>query len=134
MDAADTSSTRLFSDWQALSEAVAQELTTWRAEHPQATLAEIETVVWEAGQRLQAHALQQLAQASPSADRARQPADERPTCPQCGGRLGLRGRRRRQVRPGRQRAPLELERTYAICPACDLGLFPPGPGTGPAAE
>ncbi len=111
--------------WRALAESVAAELTAWRQAHPRATLAEIEDVVEEVGQRLRARALADVVRASSSADLAAQPADERPTCPSCGGRLEARGRQRRRVRPARQRAPLDLERTYAVCTACGVGLFPP---------
>ncbi len=112
--------------WQALAEEVAQELAVWRRAHPQATLAEMEEVVLEVGQRLQARALEQLVQASATADLAAQPVAERPACPQCGGRLEPRGRQRRTVRPARQRAALAVTRSYAVCTACGAGLFPPG--------
>lgn len=111
--------------WRALAEDVAAELTAWRRAHPRATLAEMEDVVEEVGQRLRARALADVVRASASADLAARPADARPTCPSCGGPLEARGRQRRRVRPARQRAPLEIERTYAVCTACGAGLFPP---------
>jgi hypothetical protein len=112
--------------WGALAESVAVELTTWRRAHPRATLAEIEDAVYEAVQRLQARALQQVVLSSAVADVAAQPLDERPTCPTCGGRLEPRGRQRRRIRPARQRAPVDVERSYAVCAECGAGLFPPG--------
>ncbi|HEY8744272.1 MAG TPA: hypothetical protein VIU62_14340 [Chloroflexota bacterium] len=117
---------RVLPGWRALAGSVAEELTAWRRAHPRATLAEIEAVVFEVGQRLQARALQQVVQASAAADVAAQPAAERPTCPTCSGRLEPRGRQRRTIRPGRQRAPLEVDRSYAVCAECGAGLFPPG--------
>lgn len=116
---------RILPGWRALAEGVAEELTIWRRAHPRATLAEIEDVVFEMGQRLQARALEQVVQASATADTAMQPEIERPKCPTCGGRLEARGRQRRTIRPARQRAPLEVDRSYAVCAECEAGLFPP---------
>jgi uncharacterized protein with PIN domain len=112
--------------WQAASQAVAQELAEWRKAHAKATLVEIEEAVFEAMQKLQARALGEVVQASSMADLAVQPADERPRCPTCGGQLEPRGRQQRRVRPARQRAALDLDRSYAVCATCGAGLFPPG--------
>ena len=101
-------------------------MATWRAAHPRATLAEIEAVVAEAMERLQARYLEDLAEASAAADVARGAAEERPRCPTCGERLEPAGRHERQVLTPRQAAPLRLRRGYAACSACGAGLFPPG--------
>ena len=112
--------------WQALSDMVAVELAAWRQAHPRATWAELEAVVQAALQRLQARFLTDLAAASPAADLpAASPAD-RPRCPDCGGDLVARGRRRRQILTPGQPTPLALARSYAVCQACGRGLFPPG--------
>jgi hypothetical protein len=112
--------------WQATSQAVAHELAEWRTAHPKATLTEIETAVFEAMQKLQAHALGGVVQASAAVDLAAQSPSERPRCPACGGQLEPRGRQRRRIRPARQRAALDLDRSYAVCATCGAGLFPPG--------
>jgi uncharacterized protein with PIN domain len=112
--------------WQAASQAAAQELAEWRRAHPKATLAQIEDAVFEAMQKLQAQALSDVVQASAAADVAAHGTEERPRCPTCGGELEPRGRQRRTIRPARQRTPLNLERTYAVCADCGAGLFPPG--------
>ena len=112
--------------WRALSDAVGRELIPWREAHPRASLTQIENAVFEGMQRLQARALQQVVLASAVADVAAQPVAERPTCPTCSGRLEPRGRQRRTIRPARQRAPLEVDRSYAVCTAGGAGLFPPG--------
>ena len=117
---------RMLPGWQATSEAVARELVAWREAHPKASSSRIEDAVFEAVQRLQARALQQVVHASTAADVAAQPVQERPTCPACHARLEPRGRQRRTIRPARQRAPLELDRSYAVCAECGAGLFPPG--------
>jgi hypothetical protein len=49
---------------------------------------------------------------------------ERPVCPTCGERLTAAGPRRRRLRSEGDQ-PLDLERTYARCPRCEHGLFPP---------
>jgi hypothetical protein len=112
--------------WEALSAEVARELTEWRAAHPKATLAEIEQVVGEALSRLQAQVLSDLAHASAAADLRERPATERPRCPECDGALAPRGQQEREVLTPRQAARLRLRRSYAVCPTCEVGLFPPG--------
>ena len=116
---------RMLPGWQAASEDVARELVAWREAHPKANLTQIENAVFEAMQRLQARALQQVVHASTSADVAAQPEEERPQCPTCNTPLEPRGRQRRTIRPARQRIPLELHRSYAVCAECGAGLFPP---------
>ena len=117
---------RLRAGWEALSAEVAQELADWRAAHPRASLAEIEQVVLEAMERLQARYLTDLAQASAAADLTAGPADERPRCPGCGGTVEPRGQQEREVLTPRQAAAVRLRRSYAVCPTCGVGLFPPG--------
>ena len=87
-------------------------------------MTEIETAVFEAMQKLAAQALGEVVQASAAAGLAAQPTDERARCPTCGGHLEPRGRQRRQIRPARQLAALDLERSYAVCATCGAGLFP----------
>jgi hypothetical protein len=116
----------LGAEWGALGADVARELTAWRAAHPKATLAEIEQVVFEAMSRLQARVLSDLAHASGAADLAELPAEERPQCAGCGGRLEPRGTREREVLTPRQAAALRLRRSYGVCPTCGVGLSPPG--------
>src|SRR5258707_14640678 len=90
--------------WRALSDAVGRELLAWREAHPRANLSQIEDAVFEAVQRLQARALQQVVLASAVADVAAQPAAQRPARPTGGGRLEPRGPPPRAVRPARQTA------------------------------
>src|SRR5260370_6778007 len=113
---------RMLPGWQAASEAVARELVAWREAHPRANLTQIEDAGFEAMQRLQARALQQVVLASAVADVAAQPVAERPTRPTCGGRLAPRRRPRRTIRPARPRAPLDLDRSYRVCADCGTGL------------
>lgn len=116
---------QLRAEWGALSAAVARELTEWRAAHPKATLAEIEHVVHETMSRLQVQVLSDLAHASAATDLTATEA-ARPRCPSCETVLEPRGQQEREVLPARQAAALRLRRSYAVCPTCGVGLFPPG--------
>ncbi len=110
--------------WPHVAGEIGDELAGWRREHPRATLREIEAVVQAALERLQARYLTDLVHASGAADLAR--SGEQPRCSACGGALVPRGQQARAVLTPGQRAPLRLERTYAVCSACGAGLFPPG--------
>ncbi len=115
-------------DWAALSEEVLSGMADWRAQHPRATLSEIEGELDARLTRMRARMLERVAQQS-TATTWRQAAQEQaaagPTCPQCGTRLVPHGRRTRKRRTtgGQQ---VQLEREYGVCPQCGQGLFPPG--------
>jgi predicted RNA-binding Zn-ribbon protein involved in translation (DUF1610 family) len=95
----------------------------WRAAHPQATLAEIECAVEERLARLRVTLLAEAALTSSAADWTTTPAAA-PRCPDCGLPLVARGKATRHLQaPGGQE--LALSRSYATCPACGAGLFPP---------
>ena len=111
--------------WTELSAQVHEEVAAWRAGHSRATLMEIEAAVAAATRRLQAQYLRDLVAASPSANLAALPPEERPHCPECGGRLAPRGQHERAVLTPGQPDPLRIRRSYAVCPACTAGLFPP---------
>ena len=116
----------LRAEWETLSATVADELATWREQHPRASLLEIEEQVLAAMERVQAGYLRGLVQASLTADLASTPLAERPRCPGCGGNLEPQGKQEREVLTPRQAAALRLRRSYATCPTCGSGLFPPG--------
>jgi ribosomal protein S27AE len=96
-------------------------LDTWRQAHPKATWAEIEAAVDAQLGPLRAQLLGDTAMASDAATLS----GERPSCPACGERLTAAGPRRRRLH-GEQAVPIDLDRTYARCPTCGSGLFPPG--------
>ena len=96
-------------------------LDAWRQAHPKATWAEIELAVDAQLGPLRAEMLGETAMAS----EATHWDGEQRTCPECGERLKAAGARRRRLR-GEGDIALALERTYARCPACGTGLFPPG--------
>ncbi len=107
-------------EWQALSEEVYSGMADWRAAHPRATFAEIEAAVEERLAGLRARLLERAALASAATD-----LSERPACPTCGGRVQARGKHKRRLTVSGDQE-VELERTYAACPQCGSGLFPPG--------
>ncbi len=112
-------------DWQALSEEVLSGMKEWRLAHPKATLSEIEQAIEERINRLKARMLQDVALASEAKDWTQEPMQDRPPCPECGTPLLARGshRRRLQAAGGHD---ITLTRSYGTCPACGVGLFPPG--------
>ena len=107
-----------------VSERFRSSLDAWREAHPRATLREIELAVDGELAALRAEMVSDLAQRSPLRDMASLPVDERPKCEQCHMPLVARGKRRRTLKgPGDQE--VSLDRSYAACPRCDLGFFPP---------
>jgi hypothetical protein len=112
-------------EWRTLAEEALTGMADWRAQHPRATLREIEAAVDERLSLLRAHMLQDVAQASERASWSQAPAEERPRCATCGTPLVTRGMHQRQLQTsgGRQ---ITLARSYGTCPTCGAGLFPPG--------
>lgn len=99
-------------------------LDEWRAAHPKATLREIEAAVDEQMAKVRAEMVGELARRSALADLAALAPEERPRCERCRVPLVASGRRRRRLKgPGDEE--VTLDRSYAVCPRCDLGLFPP---------
>jgi uncharacterized protein (UPF0212 family) len=95
-------------------------LAAWRQTHPTATWAEIEAAIDAQLGPLRAELLRDTAMASDATDLG----GRRPACPTCGAPLHAAGPRRRRLR-SEQDEVIEVERTYARCPACGTGLFPP---------
>ena len=102
---------------EVLLEEVFGELREWRSSHPKATFAEIEQVVDERLNEARARFVEDLALEGADGGRA--------SCPECGKLLISRGQTERQVTVAGNRR-VRLKRTYATCPACSAGLFPPG--------
>ena len=99
------------------------EMDAWRAAHPTATLAEIETALDERLSALRRRLLTETVSKSPQADWSTRPPAQRPTCPTCGVPLQPRGKRTRQLRTSG--GDVTLNRTYGRCPVCGAGVFPP---------
>lgn len=108
--------------FRQLSEEVLIGMKEWRQAHPRATLREIETALDEKLAKVRARMLEDVALASRAADLVE--SGERVVCPQCGQEMEARGQAERTLTTtGNQK--VVLQRSYAVCPACGAGLFPP---------
>jgi len=111
--------------WRELMDEVETGMQDWRTAHPTASFAEIEAAVDERLAGVRARMVEAAALASRLADVGALAEEERPRCPDCGQALVERGRHRRTLTaPGNQ--AVQLDRSYAVCPSCGRGLFPPG--------
>jgi ribosomal protein S27AE len=100
-------------------------LADWRAAHPTATFREIEAELDVRLNQVRARVLADLAMASTAADLRAASRAERPRCTSCGAVLHARGASDRTVLT-QGGAEVRLERSYATCPRCGDGSFPPG--------
>lgn len=115
-------------EWAVLSAEVLSGMADWRAQHPRATLTEIELELDTCLARMRARMLERVAHQSAVTTWRQQAGGQEeavPRCRQCGARLQPQGRRTRRLRTtGGQ--PVQLQREYGVCPQCGQGLFPPG--------
>lgn len=112
-------------EWEVLSNELLNGMKEWRIQHPKAPLREIETALDKRMAQLRAKMLQDLALASKQADLSQVPKEERPVCPHCGTPLGPRGKHQRRLQTNGE-TEIVLNRSYATCPKCETGFFPPG--------
>jgi predicted RNA-binding Zn-ribbon protein involved in translation (DUF1610 family) len=111
--------------WQQLAEEVLLGIKEWRLQHPKATFREIEAALDERWAKVRARLLQDLALASVAAEVSWAIAEDRPSCPECGHALEGRGQDSRDLTTNYNQT-ITLKRSYGVCPACGMGLFPPG--------
>jgi ribosomal protein S27AE len=111
--------------WAGDAESVWTGMADWRAAHPKATFSEIEAALDERLNQVRARVLADLALASAAADVSAGSDEERPRCERCGAVLQARGSSDRTLLT-QGGAELRLQRTYAACPQCGDGAFPPG--------
>jgi len=100
-------------------------MADWRAAHPKATFSEIEAALDERLNQVRARVLADLALASAAADLQAAGSEERPRCERCGVALQARGQSERGILT-HGGAEVRLVRSYATCPRCGDGSFPPG--------
>jgi hypothetical protein len=74
--------------------------------------------------RLRAQLVEDTALASPNAEMGALEETARPRCPACGHPLVERGQHERTLTI-RGNRPVRLRRSYAVCPTCGVGRFPP---------
>lgn len=111
--------------WQQLAEEVLLGIKEWRLQHPRATFGEIEAALDECWAKARARLLQDLALASAVAEVSRSMEVDAPSCPECGHALEGRGQDSRDLTTYYNQT-ISLKRSYAVCPACSAGFFPPG--------
>lgn len=110
--------------WMELGEEAFTGIAEWRLAHPKATLSEIEAAIDERLSRVRARMLQDAALASAARDVRTASPEERPRCPDCGELLEAHGREERKLTTTYDRT-ISLNRSYAVCPKCRAGFFPP---------
>ena len=105
--------------WLAEAAARFAALEEWRQAHPRATWDEVEQAIDAQVAPLRARLVGDTVLVSDATDPRAAPVP----CPECGTPMRAAGRQRRRLRT--EGAAIDLERTYARCPACGAGLFPP---------
>lgn len=107
-------------EWLSAAAAHFTVIADWRQTHPRASWDDLEAAVDAELAALRAQVLQDTALASDAVDLR----TERPPCPACRTPLQAAGTRTRRLTTDHDQ-PIALTRTYARCPACGTGLFPP---------
>jgi hypothetical protein len=108
--------------WNDLAAEVLTGFRAWRAQHPTATLTEIEDDLDTRLHRMRARLLEDAAVRSAATEVAAMAT--RPACPACGTPMRADGREARRLTTTGDEV-LTLTRSRARCPACGTGLFPP---------
>jgi len=110
--------------WHQLTAEILTGMRDWRAQHPTATLRAMENELDRRWAAVRARMLQDMALQSAATQWKDAAAGVHPTCPDCGTPLEDRGRHPRDLQThGGQ--TIALERSYGVCPTCQVGLFPP---------
>jgi hypothetical protein len=120
--------------WRELMDEAIGGMDEWRRQHRRATFKEIETALDERLLKVRAQMLEDAALLSPLTDLTQTTTEERPRCPNpaCQQVLEAHGVETRSLRTDGDQT-ITLTRSYAQCPSCGTGLFPPGSGTGVVA-
>lgn len=110
--------------WHQLTAEILTGMREWRAQHPQATLRAMEDELDRRWAAVRARMLQDMALQSAATQWKQPAAGAPPSCPDGGTPLEDRGchPRDRQTHGGQT---IALERSYGVCPTCQVGLFPP---------
>ncbi len=110
-------------EWARLTDELWAGVQAWRAQHPRATLYEIEAEIEARMGMARSRLLEAAAVAGPGGEPGE--AEDRPLCPACGGPMQWDGTRPRRLTTTHNR-DVTLTRRHARCPQCGTGLFPPG--------
>lgn len=110
---------------EELFELVAQAVSQWRRKHRRAKLTEIEKAVDRHLAEVRVQMVEDLAQQGETADLTQLEEEERPRCPACGRAVVANGKQKRRLRTDYEQT-IELERSKATCPHCQVSFFPSG--------
>ena len=110
--------------FKELSDQLLAEMNTWNASHPKATFLQIEEKARELVSQLEAHLIQASALEREREEWSQGEPSQGPCCPDCQVPLLSRGKRVRPLQ-GPAGRDIHLHRTYATCPPCGSGFFPP---------
>jgi hypothetical protein len=119
-----TSPEKLKAAFLSEAEALFDELIAWDAEHATPDLTEIEEQVLRWRQQIGLNLVEKVL----ARQETRQPV-EKLHCPHCAQEAIPKGLKPKQLET--RLGPLVLERSYAYCPLCRQGFFPPGRTTEP---
>lgn len=103
------------------AEGMYERVREWREEHPEAKFDEIARIAGEERKRLMGGLLSELAMGYKYVD-----APE--FCRECGGKLEVKGEKKRGILHREGEAIIQREHYY--CPNCEDGIFPPGRAIG----
>lgn len=109
--------------WQKLAAEVMSGIREWKVQHPKPSLEEIEAAIDERWAKARARMAEDMALESKMADISN--GEDMPSCPKCGHKMEAQGQQERSVITSHNKA-IRLRRSYARCPACGAGFFPPG--------
>ncbi len=107
----------------AQAEAMIDELLARKPKVKDMTLRDIEQLAIGSGRDFREAVLKSLAEESSQGE-----AREARRCPECGQVMHYKGKRGKEVVT--EAGEVHVERDYYYCPACQRGLFPPGPAVG----
>ena len=106
------------------SEKLWDEFNAWYQDHPEATFDEMEAELGKQRRAILGSFLElSLRQGDLGA------TVEAPSCRQCGEPMVFKGYPQKEVHG--LEADAKRPRAYYVCPTCGVGLFPPGPSSGP---
>ena len=95
------------------------EYNAWYDAHPDATFDEMDEEIGEEGRAHMGRLVELTLRRGDLGAKA-----ETPRCERCGKEMVFKGYPEKGVHG--LKADVEVRRAYYVCPACDLGLFPPG--------
>ncbi len=104
---------------EEVMEELGEEVRAWQGAHPQATFAELETLVQQARKKYGEALMHTLV-----AQREEVRPVPGPRCAECGTEMHYKGQKERRVVSSI--GETEVQRGYYYCPQCQRGVFPPG--------